>query len=633
MPRKKKEALAEASAPAPVEESNPLDQVLSLVNIELDRIEITGWNPRKFFDEEELKGLAASIKSEGLHQAIKVRHRPDPESNGQFQLIAGERRIRAFRLLGYSTIPAIVEDMDDAKMKRVMAIENLQRADLQPLEIAEGLQELLKDGTTQDELARSLGKTQGWISNYLRLLKAPEDLQQMLISQKITPKHAQVILPYAEYAVYKKLMVDLKNDQERGPISVSALQEHVQYALTHDYRAENVLDLTQMPHEYRRFKELFDRSGCDGCESNIKLTVDGSNEPHKYCLAPGCYKKRLHEAAIKLDAEKQKIIESGAEAPKLKASVMDLFEYGEYASLSYTPFDKATAGCLKCAKRKVTSKKEEICLDPKCYKNKQTQSTKAKNKQTKGMKQQALEAIEAYGRSRSGPLNTKELRVILDHLVRNEQSGIVKKKSLEHWTNETWAYRIQTITCKVPDDGLVMAILNMCLFGDVEGANDQNGYGLIKRRVEDLPKDGDSRAYVSDIFGIKDDSDDDGKADEELKEDMERALGIAGKVKGYSCPCEDEGIIYGTLPAAREASGCDECPEGMNAQCDGPAKIFVTANEAKKYVCPDGDDPDGEGCKEFLGTLEEAKVAIGCKQCGKCAEPRPECDGPEEVMG
>lgn len=147
--------------------------------------------PRKRFDYDELEGLAQSIRQNGILQPITVRQTDD----GRFELVSGERRLRAARLVGLTKIPSIVTEVDEKKSAVFSLIENLQRQDLDFFEEAEAIDRLISDyGMSRDELSRKLGKAQSTLSNKLRLLRLPEDMRYRLSRAGLTERHARALL-------------------------------------------------------------------------------------------------------------------------------------------------------------------------------------------------------------------------------------------------------------------------------------------------------------------------------------------------------------------------------------------------------------------------------------------------------
>lgn len=162
-----------------------------LRKIRIDKIVPNKYQPRREFTEEKIKELADSIKQNGLLQSITVRDMGD----GFYELIAGERRLRALKYLQYATTKAIVKELTDEQMATLALIENIQREELTPIEEARAYQELLNiNKLTQDELAKSLGKTQATVANKLRLLKLSPKVIDAINSKKITERHGRAMV-------------------------------------------------------------------------------------------------------------------------------------------------------------------------------------------------------------------------------------------------------------------------------------------------------------------------------------------------------------------------------------------------------------------------------------------------------
>ena len=157
----------------------------------LHKVEPNPDQPRRDFDDEELQQLADSISEHGVIQPLTVRLL----SSGYYQIIAGERRWRASRLAGLNEIPAVVIEADDRKATELALIENLQRQDLNPVEEALGYQSLIADyGLTQEETAKSVGKSRPAVANALRLLQLCPEVLEMLRCGKLTAGHARAVL-------------------------------------------------------------------------------------------------------------------------------------------------------------------------------------------------------------------------------------------------------------------------------------------------------------------------------------------------------------------------------------------------------------------------------------------------------
>ena len=162
-----------------------------VLEIDISLIDVNPDQPRKVFNEEEIQGLAESIKENGLINPITLR-----EKDGQYQIISGERRFRAFKFLNRDKVPALVlENIDDSKMLELTLVENIQRADLNAIEIARSYKKLIYDlNIKQEELANRVGKSRSTISNSMRILDLSETIQNLILESKITEGHARTIL-------------------------------------------------------------------------------------------------------------------------------------------------------------------------------------------------------------------------------------------------------------------------------------------------------------------------------------------------------------------------------------------------------------------------------------------------------
>ena len=164
----------------------------SVLEIEISQISPNSFQPRKIFDENALKDLSESIKAHGLLQPIIVTQKEDG-----YMLIAGERRLRATKLLGQSKIRAIVADFADKNLRELALIENIQREDLNPIELANSYKELINEyKITQEELGNIVKKSRPVITNTMRLLNLSDFTQQALIDGKISVGHAKVMLGF-----------------------------------------------------------------------------------------------------------------------------------------------------------------------------------------------------------------------------------------------------------------------------------------------------------------------------------------------------------------------------------------------------------------------------------------------------
>lgn len=163
----------------------------SSTEIPLSKITPNPFQPRKTFPEKEQRELRESIKQNGLIQPIVLRKNGD-----EYQILAGERRYRAFEQLGLPTVPATVKVLNDEEMQTLSIIENIQREDIAPIELAQSYKALLNSAShTQDSLAEKLGKDRSTVANVLRLLDLPEDIQNDINRRAISAGHGRALLP------------------------------------------------------------------------------------------------------------------------------------------------------------------------------------------------------------------------------------------------------------------------------------------------------------------------------------------------------------------------------------------------------------------------------------------------------
>jgi len=192
-----------------------------IIHIPVEKIKPNPYQPRKVFDKASLEELCESIKQYGVLQPISVRRM----SSGNYELVAGERRLRAAKMANLNEIPAIVMDITDNDSAILAMIENLQREDLHFMEEAEGYLNLISEhGMTQEELALKVGKTQSTIANKLRLLKLPPLVKKIINDNDLTERHARALLKLHDEQLQLKV---LKTVCEKG-LNVKKTEELVQ---------------------------------------------------------------------------------------------------------------------------------------------------------------------------------------------------------------------------------------------------------------------------------------------------------------------------------------------------------------------------------------------------------------------
>lgn len=211
-----------------------------VVQLYLDDIIPNRFQPREIFDERALKELAVSIREHGVIQPIIVRS----VANGKYEIIAGERRYKASALAGLTKIPAIIRNLDDKESSKVALLENLQRKNLNPIEEARTYQKILEiDQMTQEELAKTMGKSQSAVANKLRLLSLPDAIQNALLKEQISERHARALINVPDTKKQKDLLKKIIDNK----MSVRALEEEIKKLYPKDTKNGN--DVPLMPQD------------------------------------------------------------------------------------------------------------------------------------------------------------------------------------------------------------------------------------------------------------------------------------------------------------------------------------------------------------------------------------------------
>ena len=229
-------------------ENKPKTPSADILRIPVDLIEPNPYQPRMNFNQEALDELADSIKTLGLIQPITVRK----IASGRYQIISGERRFRASRLAGMDMIPAYIRDANDQGMLEMAIVENIQRENLDPIEVAMSYQRLIEEcNLTQEQMAFRVGKKRASVTNFLRLLKLPAKIQHDLKAGLLSVGHAKVLLG-VEDTLLQEALCDLviKDD-----LSVRQLEDKLK-KLTEERTATENKTQQDLPEEYFRVLEI-----------------------------------------------------------------------------------------------------------------------------------------------------------------------------------------------------------------------------------------------------------------------------------------------------------------------------------------------------------------------------------------
>ena len=244
----------------------PSQDTADILRIPVDMIEPNPYQPRMNFDQEALDELADSIRTLGLIQPITVRRKEE----GRYQIISGERRFRACRLAGMDMIPAYIRDTNDQGMLEMAIVENIQRENLDPIEVAMSYQRLIEEcNLTQEQMAVRVGKKRASVTNYLRLLKLPAKLQHDLKVGLLSVGHAKVLLGIEDLKL-QEYLCDLVIKED---LSVRQLEDKIK-KLTEQKKAAEPQEEQDLPDEYFKVLEIVGKY----FENNISIKRSGSGK-------------------------------------------------------------------------------------------------------------------------------------------------------------------------------------------------------------------------------------------------------------------------------------------------------------------------------------------------------------------
>lgn len=216
-----------------------VEEGAGLLEIPVEAVAPNPRQPRTTFEDEALDALAMSIREVGVLQPIVVR-----KTSSGFELIAGERRLRAAKLAGLATVPAVIRESDDAESLREALIENIHREDLNPIELAEAFRELLEElGLKQETLAERLGMSRSHIANTIRLLQLPPDVQELLAGGRIQAGHGRALLTLGDAEAQRSLALRIAAED----LSVREVEELVRTYLDHPSQPERPPALAAVP--------------------------------------------------------------------------------------------------------------------------------------------------------------------------------------------------------------------------------------------------------------------------------------------------------------------------------------------------------------------------------------------------
>jgi ParB family chromosome partitioning protein len=232
-----------------------------VVMIDVARIKSSIFQPRKNFDEKSLMELAESIKSKGVIEPLIVRVGRD----GYYELICGERRLRASKIAGLTKVPAIIKDVSDDEAFEIALIENIQREDLTPVELALAFDKLSKMGYTHDDIGKKVGKSRTYVTNVLRILRLPDSVKKLVDEGGISLGHAKVLCSIED----EKIIEDIANEIVQKKLNVREVEKKVRELKSQrkskdgDDTISQIVDREKLGIILSKINEFFPNASCD----------------------------------------------------------------------------------------------------------------------------------------------------------------------------------------------------------------------------------------------------------------------------------------------------------------------------------------------------------------------------------
>lgn len=262
------------------------ENVRDVMEINIDEIRSNPYQPRKTFDIDSLNELAKSIKEYGVVQPIIVK-----KSIKGYELIAGERRTKAAKIAGLTTIPAIIKDFNDQEMMEIALIENIQREDLNPIDEATSINNIIKlRGYTQEEFANKFGKSRSYVTNILGLLKLPEEVKKMVEKKSISMSHARVLSKIDD----ENKVVNLAKRVMDEEISVHELEQMA--SLDSELSQKRKVNKSTFESSYRLYENLV----CEKLNTKVRI---GKNKVEIYFDDRMDLERILEKMNVKIEDE------------------------------------------------------------------------------------------------------------------------------------------------------------------------------------------------------------------------------------------------------------------------------------------------------------------------------------------
>ncbi len=429
---------------------------MSVETMPIERIIPSAFNPR--VNEEANEVLGASIEAQGIQEPLELY--PLDEAGEKLGIVDGHCRYRWAMKLGLKEVPfTIRKDLTtEAEVLEYILLKALTREGLTPLEEAQAYQSLL-DATkiSQSTLAKRLGKSQPVIANALRILKAPKDLQELLICRQITSKHVIKVLPYVPYKrLYKQILIGLRDDLKHGSVSVKSLQRHIDEAIMERWGEMVCLEIKAVGTIFPEYAPFVNFSGCKKCEHLKK--VEHWSGGH-YCLKYSCWKGKINKGKRAAEKKQQAALQGKKKRAKVKTSALACDQYENFTYSNGFSREE----CLGCDHYKKNEHDTQLCLDPKCFRKKKAAYSRQNNAAEREGRAQIMAAMDVYFQKRKTPNWRWAVVRLAETLELN-----TCKKALSKWGQAKTRDDLEGIAKIIPEDELFDALELMLAMGDLE---------------------------------------------------------------------------------------------------------------------------------------------------------------------
>ncbi|MCZ7401662.1 MAG: ParB/RepB/Spo0J family partition protein [Candidatus Methanoperedens sp.] len=467
MASKKKESNNELRKGLKKEKVSEIQKKPTILMIDTSLIDLTGWNPRteESYHDQEFEEIKLSMQENGFYPHEPLLLRPAAVL-GRYQVVGGHRRLRAAIELEINPVPSIIRDLSDPEAKLLLFIDNFHRKDFSPLEEAQGIKLILDDGAlNQTELGMKMGKSQAYVANRLRLLDAPQELKDLIISQEITPSHANILLPFAKYPIYNVIEKQVKNFIESRPLSVKDLDKLL-INVFNNYSNNLSLNLDSFSYDIRPLKGFFDFENCKDCK-DIAVILNYTNDNNKHCLNKDCWTAKLDAARENFKLAEEKKVENLLIEDQIDTSKM---AYGTYEKLRNTSPDQKNAtwdqtACSSCDKCKKNQDKMLVCLDVKCFQKKEKAFQKEQDSIRDTESEKAWQLCDDRLKGISNMDSRPILKSLVDHGYGDAETAFSPWPEIQIDDDET--EEVYDFT-KIPDEDLPKAVLRLVVSAEFE---------------------------------------------------------------------------------------------------------------------------------------------------------------------